>query len=60
MTFREIDPNEYTGQPFAELGKNWALLSAGKEDAFNSMTVSWGTVGELWGKHVVFVFVRPQ
>lgn len=60
MTFREIDPNEYTGQPFAELGKNWALLSAGKEDAFNSMTVSWGAVGELWGKHVVFVFVRPQ
>ncbi len=60
MAFKQIDPNAFTAKPFADLGKNWALLTAGKEDAFNSMTVSWGAVGELWGKHVVFVFVRPQ
>ena len=60
MAFKQINPNEYTGKPFEELGKNWGLLSAGDENAFNSMTVSWGTIGELWGKHVVFVFVRPQ
>ena len=24
------------------------------------MTISWGGVGELWGKDVVFAFIRPQ
>lgn len=38
----------------------WALLTAGKKDDYNTMTVSWGMVGELWGKDVVTAFVRPQ
>lgn len=24
------------------------------------MTVSWGGLGELWGKDVAFIFIRPQ
>ena len=60
MAFKELNPLEYSAKPFADLAKNWALLTAGKEEKFNSMTVSWGAMGELWGKHVVFVFVRPQ
>lgn len=60
MAFKEINPLDYTAKPFSDLAKNWALLSAGTEEKFNSMTVSWGATGELWGKHVVFVFVRPQ
>ncbi|MCC8023360.1 MAG: flavin reductase [Clostridiales bacterium] len=39
---------------------DWALLTAGTQDAYNTMTVSWGAVGELWAKDAVFVFVRPQ
>lgn len=42
------------------ISDDWALLTAGKEGDWNTMTVSWGGVGELWGKDVVFVFVRPQ
>ena len=38
-----------------------ALLTATKENGeTNTMTVSWGGVGILWGKRVAFVFVRPQ
>ena len=38
-----------------------ALLTAVKESGeVNTMTVSWGGVGILWGKQVAFVFVRPQ
>ena len=38
-----------------------ALLTAVKENGeVNTMTVSWGGVGILWGKQVAFVFVRPQ
>lgn len=38
----------------------WALLSAGDTNAYNMMTISWGTLGELWNKEVCTVFVRPQ
>lgn len=24
------------------------------------MTVSWGGIGELWGKDVAMIFIRPQ
>lgn len=44
----------------SELNKG-ALLTAVKENGdINTMTVSWGGVGVLWGKRVGFVFVRPQ
>ena len=36
----------------------WALVTAGDEKAFNSMTVSWGALGEIWGKDAAFVFIR--
>lgn len=39
--------------------KDWGLLAAGSE-SYNAMTISWGTLGELWGKDVCTVFVRPQ
>ena len=46
---------------FQEFGDNWALLTAGdKEIGFNTLTVSWGGTGVLWGKNVGFVFVRKS
>ncbi len=45
---------------FKELGDNWALVTAGTREECNPMTVSWGTVGKLWNKNVVIIFVRPQ
>jgi len=29
-------------------------------DGWNTMTASWGAMGELWFKPVVFTFLRPQ
>ena len=46
-------------QPFEKFHKEWALVSAGNEDNFNTMTVSWGTMGTLWNKSIVTVFVKP-
>ena len=38
-----------------------AILTAKMEEgSFNGMTVSWGGVGVLWGKNVMFFFVRPE
>lgn len=55
MRFRELNGN-FTRM----LSEDWALLTAGTVDEFNTMTVSWGGFGELWNKDVGFVFVRPQ
>ncbi|MBQ8575087.1 MAG: flavin reductase [Clostridia bacterium] len=42
------------------IADDWALVSAADGEKWNTMTISWGGVGELWGKDVVFAFIRPQ
>lgn len=46
--------------PFTKFSKDWALVTAGKKDKANTMTISWGGVGHLWGKNVVFIFIRDS
>ncbi len=57
---KEINIRDLDISAVKMISDNWALLSAGNENGFNTMTVSWGTIGELWGKDVAIVFVRPQ
>lgn len=44
--------------PFSKIGKEWMLITAGNKEKANTMTASWGGVGVLWGKNVVYVFIR--
>jgi len=60
MAYREIRPEELSGNTFKMIGSDWMLVSAADGDSFNTMTASWGGMGVLWGKPVVFVFIRPQ
>lgn len=46
--------------PFTKYGKEWALVTAGNKTKCNTMTISWGGVGVLWNKNVVYVFVRES
>ena len=46
--------------PFTKFDKDWALLTAGTDEHFNSMTISWGSLGTVWNKDVVTVYVRPD
>lgn len=39
---------------------SWCLITAGNKDSYNTMTASWGAMGELWNNDVCFVFIRPQ
>ena len=57
---KEINIRELKDNFVKMISNDWALLTAGAKDDFNTMTVSWGGIGELWGKDVCFVFVRPQ
>ncbi|WP_420237184.1 flavin reductase [Telmatobacter bradus] len=45
---------------FQNIGNEWALLSAGNEKHFNTMTISWGSLGFIWQQPVITVLVRPQ
>lgn len=45
---------------FEQFDKKWALLTAGNIEKFNSMTISWGGMGTLWGKPVVTAYVRTS
>lgn len=46
---------------FARSVSKSALLTAtGSDGRINTMTVSWGGSGILWGREVCFVFVRPE
>lgn len=46
--------------PFELIGSDWMLITAEKEGKVNTMTASWGGMGVLWNKNVVFVFIRES
>lgn len=58
--FHEVNPLELSCNPFQMIGKDWALVTAGDETGYNTMTVSWGNMGIMWNKNIVTVFIRPQ
>lgn len=58
--FKTISPKEIADNPFKLIGDDWALVTCGTSDKFNTMTVSWGGVGIMWGKPVAYTFIRPQ
>lgn len=58
--WEEIAPTEIERNPVRMIDEDWLAVSAGKEGNMNLMTISWGTIGELWGKPVFTVFVSPS
>ena len=51
---------EFTTDILSVFDKKWALLTAGDSDKFNTMTISWGGLGTIWGKPVATVYVRTS
>ena len=39
--------------------KQWALVTAGNLERFNCCTVGWGSMGTLWNKPVITVYLHP-
>ena len=58
--FQPISIDLLEFNPFTKIGHEWALVTAGSRKAANAMTISWGGMGVLWGKNVVFVFIRDS
>lgn len=56
----KVAPSEIDINPFSSFGSDWMALATGTKKSFNSMTIAWGTVGQLWNKPVVMVFVSKD
>lgn len=58
--FKEIQFTDVKENVIDLLKNRWGLVTAGNENGYNTMTVSWGAVGELWGEDMATVYIRPQ
>ena len=58
--FRSVDAKELSLNPFAAVGDEWMLITAGTKENCNTMTASWGGLGVLWYKNVATIYIRPQ
>lgn len=59
MAFNKTNIRRIDQNAVRSLAEDWALVTAGTKDGFNTMTVSWGGLGEIWGKDAAFIFIRP-
>lgn len=64
MSFKEVNYKELSINPFTLFSDDWMLLTAGNSESYNTMTVSWGHLGAIWGHHsgtpTAIAYVRPQ
>lgn len=58
--FKEIKFDEIKNELLEKLKKDFALVTAGKENDLNTMTVSWGAFGELWHKDMATIYIREN
>lgn len=59
-TFQPVPSTFMECNPFEKIGKEWMLVTAGNEQKANTMTASWGGMGVMWGKNVVYVVIRQS
>ena len=59
-----MDFKEKSYDVFRMFNDRWALVTAGKIDNYNTMTIAWGSMGTIWGpphkgKPILTVYVSP-
>lgn len=60
MFLKKMNLSELECNPFSMIGKDWYLLTAGTPEDYNTMTASWGAVGEIWGVPSFHCVVRTN
>ena len=61
MNRQAIPITDFLAHPYSLWEKSWLLLTSGDfaTGRFNCMTVSWGSLGVIWGRPFAQVVVRP-
>ena len=50
----------YNCDILSKFDQDWAIVTAGTKDHFNSMTISWGAMGTIWGRPALTIYIRPE
>jgi flavin reductase (DIM6/NTAB) family NADH-FMN oxidoreductase RutF len=56
----QVDIFTFSEKVFDMFKNEWMLITAGLPDNFNTMTAAWGSMGILWSKPIVNIYIRPQ
>lgn len=59
-SWQKIEPKEIEGNAVKLFDDEWFELAAGTKDSMNLMTISWGSIGQLWGRPVITVYVSTS
>ena len=61
-----VDIKSFAPEIFRLFNERWGLVTAGTLEDFNTMTISWGSLGTIWGNpapsqgwDIVTVYVNP-
>ena len=57
--FQEINIRKLPQNAVSMIADQWMLVAAGNKEKYNMMTASWGALGEMWGKDIAAVVIRP-
>jgi flavin reductase (DIM6/NTAB) family NADH-FMN oxidoreductase RutF len=62
--WRQTTIADFKGSPSQRIAREWMLITAGDVSVsrgnWNTMTASWGSFGELWGRDAAFMWIRPS
>jgi flavin reductase (DIM6/NTAB) family NADH-FMN oxidoreductase RutF len=58
--FHSVPPEQFDFSPFRLVGRDWMLITAEHGGRLNSMTASWGGMGVLWGRDVMWAVIRES
>lgn len=59
-----MEIRDFNTDIFNLFDRHWAVLTAGTPDKYNAMTISWGSMGTIWGepgngRPIITVYVNP-
>lgn len=57
--FQQINIRDLNQNAVSMIADRWMLVAAGTQEKYNMMTASWGALGEMWGKDIAAVVIRP-
>ncbi len=53
------EKRELYREVFEEINQRWAVLASGTPENFGCMTLAWASLGALWVKPIVTLYVKP-
>lgn len=55
--WQEVEATDISENAVKLFAKDWMALATGNKEKMNAMTISWGSLGQLWEEPVVTVYV---